>query len=221
MRNPIPQPWRVPVALITLSLVPFMATANRLIWLSSADAASDPAMARFDGAWGMLATHILCGSVFLLLSALQFSPEFRTSHRMWHRVFGKIAMTAGVIAGLSGVGLVVSYPPSELATPLMDTLRVIFGAALAAAIFVALRAIRQGDVASHRAWMIRAFALAVAGSTQAVVIGLWLALIGDLTPESATALIAFGFALNIAFAEWCISAPQHPNPLPKSQRIIT
>lgn len=207
MRNPIPRPWRGPILLICLSLVPFAATASRLISLGHTDTAPDPAMTRYGGDWGMLVAHILLGCLFLILAAFQFSPELRIRHRLWHRVSGKIAMLAGIAAGLSGIWLVLAYPPSPLATVVMDALRIYFGAALAGSIVLAFLAIRRRDVPRHRAWMIRAFAIAVAGSTQALVIGLWLAFSQKLTPDSATALIGLGFVINLAVAEWCIRAP--------------
>lgn len=218
MKSTIPRAWRIPAVLIGLSLVPFAATANRLVWITSGGSQPDPAMDRFDGDWSMLAIHIVLGVVFLVLAALQFSPELRARHRSWHRGAGRIAMLAGVVAGLSGVWLVVAYPPSVLATPVMDGLRVVFGTALAGTVLLAYRAVRRRDITAHRAWMIRAFALAVAGSTQALVIGLWLAVIGPLTPESATALITIGFLINIVFAEWRIRAASKPTFTFNAQR---
>ncbi|MFY0613184.1 MAG: DUF2306 domain-containing protein [Hyphomicrobiaceae bacterium] len=208
MQNPILRPWHVPMLLISLSLIPFAATTNRLISLIHADpVAPDSAMTRYGGDWGMLVGHILIGCLFLILAAFQFSPELRVRYRLWHRVSGKIAMVAGITAGLSGIWLVLAYPPSPLATLLMDALRVLFGAALAGSIVLAFLAICRRDVPRHRAWMIRAFSIAVAGSTQALVIGLWLAAAQKLTPDSATVLIGLGFVINLAVAEWCIRAP--------------
>ncbi|SMR70632.1 Predicted membrane protein [Aliiroseovarius halocynthiae] len=206
MRNPIPSAWRIPLRLIGLSLLPFMSSASRLISIGNQDAAQDPNVARFDGSWEILVVHILCGSLFLLLAAVQFSPELWASYRAWHRTAGKVAMVAGVIAGASGMWLILAYPRGELATLTLDIVRVGFAAALVVSIIAAVAAIRRSDVVRHRAWMIRAFALAVSGSTQALVIGIWLGAIGPLTPQSATSLITIGFAINIAFAEWWIHA---------------
>ena len=213
MQNPVPRSLRISALLIGVSLLPFAATTNRLLWLSGASATPDPAMERFGGDWTMLVIHIVLGSSFLILAAPQFSPEIRSRHRRWHRAAGRIAMALGFVTGLSGVWLVLAYPPSELATPVMDASRVIFGAALAVFIILAFAAIRRRDIQSHRAWMIRAFALAVAGSTQALLIGLWLAFSGELTPNSATALITLGFVSNIAFAEWRLRALSQSSPI--------
>lgn len=204
MTSPFVRAWRIPAALIGLSIVPFAATANRLVWITSGGSRPDPAMDRLNGDWTMLAVHIVLGTVFLILSAVQFSPELRARNRSWHRSAGKVAMICGIVAGLSGVWLVIAYPPSELVTPFMDAVRILFGTALAGAVVFAYRAIRRRDILAHRAWMIRAFALAVAGTTQALVIGVWLAIVGELTPESATALITIGFLINILIAEWRI-----------------
>jgi hypothetical protein len=59
----------------------------------------------------------------------------------------------------------------------------------------------HGDTAVHRVWMIRSFALGVAGTTQALLIGVWTATVGPLSPESATLLIPLGFAVNIVVGE--------------------
>jgi len=204
MRNPVPRPWRIPALLITISLVPLAATTNRLLWLSDASAAPDPAMARFEGSYSILVFHIVIGCMFLILAAPQFSPELRTRYPFRHRFMGRIVMIAGIMAGLSGVWLVLAYPPGELTTPIMDIVRAVFGSILAGTIVLAFAAIRRRDFARHRAWMIRAFAVGIAGSTQALIIGLWLVFYGTLTPESATVLISLGFAANVAFAEWRI-----------------
>ena len=205
------RPWRVPALLIALGLVPFAATANRLAWIISGGERPDPAMDRFNGDWSMLAVHIVLGASFILLSTTQFSPGLRARYPHWHRSAGKPAMICGFIAGLSGVWLVVVYPPSELATPFMDGVRIVIGTALAGSILLAYREVRRRNIAAHRAWMIRAFSLAVAGSTQALIIGVWLAAVGELTPESATALNTLGFLINIVIAEWRIRAARTPS----------
>lgn len=206
MLNPIRQPWRIPIALTCISLIPFMATANRLVSLQSPDVNSDPNLARFDGSFEALILHILTGSLFLLLSVFQFSSVLRNAKPIWHRRIGMVAMAAGALSGFSGVWLILIYPPSELATATMDVVRIFAGLGLVVCIGLSAQAIRKRAVAIHRAWMIRAFALGVAGSTQALVIGAWLALIGPLTPDSATALITAGFLINIGLAEWRIRA---------------
>lgn len=220
MLNPVPRTLQVPAILIGVSLIPFAATTNRLLWLSNSDAKADPAMERFDGDWAMLVVHVILGSLFLMLAAFQFSPEIRSRYRGWHRAAGRFAMALGFIAGLSGVWLVLAYPPGELATPVMDAVRVIFGMALAVFIILALAAIRRHDIQSHRAWMIRALALAVAGSTQALLIGLWLVFSGELTPNSATALITLGFAFNIVFAEWRVHVLSRSSPARSPRRRL-
>lgn len=218
MHNPIPRSWRTPLILTCLSLVPILATASRLISFSGSEVETDPNLERFDGTFEMLIVHILAGSLFLLLSAVQFSSELRLAHPAWHRNSGKVAMVAGIVAGVSGVWLILFYPPSELATPTMDALRILFGSALISSILLAFLKIRQRNVSGHRAWMIRAFALGVAGSTQALVIGTWIVAIGPLTPNSATALITIGFLINIVIAEWRIRVRSNATPILKPQR---
>lgn len=211
MQNPIPHRWRVPAILVVISLVPFAATTNRLLWLSDPQSAPDPAMAHFSGEWTTLIIHIVFGSLFLMLAAVQFSPDLRLKNGHWHRILGRCCMVAGLIAGLSAIWLVLGYPPSHLATTVMDTVRALLSVTMVVCILQAFIAIRARNISRHRAWMIRTFALAVAGTTQAFLIGFWIALSGSLTPTSATALIILGFVINIIFAEWRIQRVATPH----------
>lgn len=217
LQNPIPRRWRIPLLLVGISLVPFAATTNRLLWLSDPQAVPDPAMAHFSGEWTTLIVHITFGSLFLILAAFQFSPDLRLKNSQWHRILGRFCMVAGLIAGLSAIWLVLGYPPSHLATPLMETVRAFLGATMVFCIIRAFIAIRARNISRHRAWMIRTFSLAVAGTTQAFLIGLWIAFSSSLTPTSATALIILGFVINIIYAEWRIQRVPTPHSTWRSQ----
>ena len=72
-------------------------------------------------------------------------------------------------------------------------------------------AIRRRDVAAHRAWMIRAYALGLGAGTQAFTEGVGGALFGtgvlaaDLAKTSA-------WVVNLAVAEWAIHRPAPRRP---------
>jgi len=194
----------MPALLIAISLVPFAATTNRLLWLADPKAQPDPVMAHFSGEWTALVVHILFGTMFLILAAFQFSPELRRQHKQWHRISGRLCMIAGLIAGLSSIWLVLGFPSGHLSTPAQDFARALMGAALIVCIVKAFVEIRKGNIVTHSKWVVRAFALGVAGTTQAFLIGFWIVFSGNLTPKSATVLIIAGFAFNILFAQWRI-----------------
>jgi hypothetical protein len=67
-------------------------------------------------------------------------------------------------------------------------------------------AIRRHDVATHRAWVIRAYALALAAGTQAFTEGIGEGTFG--TSDLSTALsVSSGWVINAAVAEWVIRRP--------------
>lgn len=77
---------------------------------------------------------------------------------------------------------------------------------MAASVVLGFTAIRRRDIASHRAWMMRAYALAVGAGTQAFTQGVGEAIFG--TSDLSTALsISAGWVINAAVAEWVIRRP--------------
>jgi hypothetical protein len=77
--------------------------------------------------------------------------------------------------------------------------RIAFGSGMAVSIVLGFAAIRRGDVSRHRAWMTRAYALALGAGTQAI----GEALLG--TSELTTDLcLGAGWVINLAVAEYVI-----------------
>jgi len=114
----------------------------------------------------MTRLHILPGGLFLLLAPLQFSSRIRSRHIRFHRWSGRVLMLAAFVTALSGLyfGLLMPFGgPAEAAAIAL------FGGLLLIAVIRGLLAIRSGQVALHREWMIRAFALGIAISTVRVV----------------------------------------------------
>ncbi|MDF2092222.1 DUF2306 domain-containing protein [Knoellia sp. 3-2P3] len=130
--------WRVPAALVALSVIPVLAGTARLVELAGGPAVI-PADARFAASPLPVGVHIVCAAVYALLGALQFAAGFRRRRPGWHRAAGRVLVVAAL-----GVA-----------------------------------AIRRGDVATHRAWMMRAYAIALAAGTQALTEGVGGAVFGD------------------------------------------
>ena len=77
---------------------------------------------------------------------------------------------------------------------------------MAASIVLGFTAIRRGDVPRHRAWMTRAYALALGAGTQVFTQGIGPALFG--TGELTTDLrLGAGWVINLAVAEYVIRRP--------------
>ncbi|WP_420130710.1 DUF2306 domain-containing protein, partial [Rhodoferax ferrireducens] len=94
--------------------------------------------------------------LFSILGALQFSSTLRQRSTQWHRVSGRIVVASGILAALSGLWMTVMYPiPPELQGSLLYAVRVFVSVSMLLSIFIALAAVKGGDIATHRAWMIR------------------------------------------------------------------
>ena len=78
-----------------------------------------------------------------------------------------------------------------------------------ASIILGFTAIRRGDVATHRAWMTRAYALALGAGTQVFTQGIGNTVYG--TSELTTDLsLGAGWAINLAVAEYVIRRRRNP-----------
>jgi hypothetical protein len=123
----------------------------------------DPA-SRFAASSMTLWLHAGAGIVFGVIGPLQ-AAGLRRGGRA-HRIAGRAFALAGAGVGLSGVALLLSVEP--VAIPPLTAFRAAVGAALLAALALGIRAARARDLAGHRAWMIRAYALGMGGGTAAL-----------------------------------------------------
>ncbi|XXX73641.1 DUF2306 domain-containing protein [Sorangium sp. So ce134] len=195
--------WRVPALLIALSAVPVAAGAVRLIGLAGG-AEITPESARFFAAPLPAALHIVSVSVWCVLGAFQFSSGLRRRSPGWHRGAGRVLAPLGLVAALSGLWLTWTYPPVDHDGPLLFALRQVVGSAMALCIGLGVVAIRRRDIAGHRAWMVRGYALGLGAGTQVLTHVPWL-LFGGIRDELSRALaMGAGWAINVAVAEWIL-----------------
>lgn len=159
------------------------------LWTMAALGRNDPMalqrpaeVARMDGSFAarprLTLLHVLPGGLFLLFAPLQFSTRMRARHLTLHRWSGRILLALLVTAAVPGMYFGIRFPyggPPE-AMPVA-----LFGVALLISIVVAFVAIRRGQIARHREWMIRVFAFAITISTQRFVFA---AVDAALTPLS-------------------------------------
>jgi drug/metabolite transporter (DMT)-like permease len=147
--------------------------------------------------------HGVSGTLFAVLAAFQFPTALRRGHRSWHRRTGRLLVPLGLVAAVSAIWLTLFYPHLHDSGPLLSVFRVTFASALAVTIWVAFIAIRRREIARHRRWMIRAYALALGAATQIFTLGFGQAIFGD--NETSTALLtAAAWVVNLAIAEWVI-----------------
>jgi len=189
--------WLLPAGLITFGLIPILANALRRFALAGGAAGSG------DGGGMTLPVilHVIGATVFVVLGAVQFSAGFRRRRPSWHRIAGRVAILAALVA--AGSGLWLAFATLSESSPLLFLFRLLAAAGMALFIILGFRAIRQRRLPQHRAWMIRAFALGLGAATQVFTLGFGGAIFG--TSELSVALLnGAGWAINLTVAEWVI-----------------
>ena len=197
--------WRVPLALFALSAIPLTAGTLRLIELADGPAVI-PADHRFDGLPIALVVHIVGSAIFALGGIPQLAPRFRARHPVWHRRAGRTVGVAGLLVAASALWLTLLYEAQPGTGELLYLLRLIFASALAACVVFGISAVRRGDIPTHRAWMMRAYAIGLGAGTQVFTEGIGGALFGTGVLAGDLAKGA-GWAINLAVAEWAIRRP--------------
>ncbi len=203
----------LPAALVALAVLPLVAGALRVVEVAGGPAVLPPDE-RFSGFPVALVVHIAGSAVFALGGVVQLVPRFRRRHLTWHRRAGRVIAVAGVLVAGSALWLTVGYEPRPGSGELLRILRVVFGTAMVACLVVGVAAIRRRDVASHRAWMVRGYAIGLAAGTQVLTEPLGGAFLGDGVVASDLAKGA-GWVVNLAIAEWVIRrSPGDAAPAP-------
>ena len=110
--------------------------------------------------------HVVFGGLALLLSPIQLAGRVRARVPRVHRMAGRIVLGSIVIAGSAGLVLSTVNLAGAVGTAGFGTLAALW---ITFAV-LGLRAIRRGDVTTHRRWMLRTFAMTYA----AVTLRLWL-----------------------------------------------
>lgn len=192
----------VPFALVAFSLVPVISGSLRLGGLMGGPRLM-PADARIGAFTAPVILHILSVIPYSLLGAFQFSSRLRARRPGWHRASGRLLVPLAMTVALSGVWMVLAYPPKPGSGVLLQGIRLVVGTTMAAAVVFGFVAIRRGDVTAHRAWMTRAYALALGAGTQVFTGAFGPMLLGtgvlanDLTMGAA-------WAINLAVAQYLI-----------------
>jgi len=194
--------WQVAAALILLSAIPLTAGTLRLVQLAGGPDVM-PADSRFDAFPAALVLHIVASGIFAFLGAFQFVPRFRRRHPGWHRRAGRVLAVAGLLVVTSALWMTLTFGQQAGTGDLLHLFRLVFAASMAGCLALGFAAIRRRDIASHRAWMVRAYALALGAGTQVFTEGFGAAIFGS---GVLTADLEKGAAwvINLAIAEWAI-----------------
>ena len=195
--------WVVPAALLVFGALPVAAGIARLVQLAGGGPIT-PANARFFASPLPVVLHIVGAAVYALLGALQFAAGFRRRRPGWHRAAGRLLVPCGLVVGLSALWMTLFYPRSDGVGPLLTALRLLFGSAMVASLVLGVATIRHGDVAGHRAWMLRAYAIGLGAATQMLTLMVGELVIGPPGELSRALLMGAGWVINLAVAERAI-----------------
>lgn len=218
MNTPKPN-WLLTTGLIILTLVPSIAGTFRLIGLA-AGGPINPENARFYAMPIPVIVHIISALLYCLVGAFQFAPV-RRQNIIWHRRAGRVLAVAGITAALSGLWMTVFYPlPAQLQGPLLYGVRLLVASSMIFSITRAWIAILRKDVPSHRAWMIRGYALGQGAGTQVLTLLPAGILLGDnVTGLLYDILMTAAWLINLLIAEWIIRR-QASHPSKGTRRVV-
>jgi uncharacterized membrane protein len=151
--------------------------------------------------------HVFSAIGALLAGFTQFSDHLLRHHRAWHRLLGRIyAYDILVINFPTGMVLAVcanGLLPGRIAFVLLDCLWFSFT-------LIAVAAVRNGQIARHREFMIRSYALTLS----AITLRTWKAILShsfQIDPVHLYMIEAWmGFVPNLLVVEWWIRSRRSP-----------
>ena len=196
--------WLVPAGLILLTAIPALGGVLGLVGFATG-AALTPDDTQFRTLPLPIVLHIVSALPFCLLGAFQFAPGVRRSFPGFHRLVGRMVVLCGLVAGLSGLWMtqfILFALPSQ--SPLLYGFRMLFGSAMVLSLALGLVAILRRDVARHRAWMLRGYAIGQGAGTQALTALLWMILFGTLGEPTKDWLMGASWVINLVVAQWLV-----------------
>ncbi|MEO6014325.1 MAG: DUF2306 domain-containing protein [Devosia sp.] len=200
--------WLVPLALFVFAALPLIPGAFRVLQLAGGPALMAPEK-RFDDMPLPVLIHIISASLYYLVGPLQFSAGIRRNWPKFHRWLGRSLVPAALGVALSGLWMTLFYARAPMDGEMLFATRLVVGTAMLASILLGLAAILRRDVPTHRAWMIRAYALGLGAGTQLLI---FVPLLPFGPPDLLTRELLMGAAwlINLAFAEWIIRRKRAP-----------
>lgn len=143
--------------------------------------------------------HMLSGIIFILLAPLQFWSKFRNKNLGLHRSLGKLLVLCALVSGVYGIVSVTVLPGfGGLAS---ETAAWLFGPLFVFSILRAFQCARGKNIAEHREWMIRAFALGLGVGVQRLLIATFLVTTNYGFDQIFGPALWLGFSINLLVAE--------------------
>jgi uncharacterized membrane protein len=150
----------------------------------------NPGYARFAP---IVKAHVVLGAVYLALAPLQFVAPIRARAINYHRRTGRFLATIAAVIGAAAVFMSVVIPIAGWwERVVVGGFAIFFLFALGKAIYH----IRRKEVAPHREWMIRAFAIALSIASMRVIGTVVVAFTDNRSPE----FLRFVFNITLTIA---------------------
>lgn len=158
--------------------------------------------------------HVAPGILFTILGPLQFVPAMRRRWLTFHRWSGRIFLASSGLIAYSALRLVFTR---SFGGPLETSATVVFTGVFVFSLGMAFRHVLRREIASHREWMIRGFAvgLGIATIRPVVVVPSLVTGVDELAPLLGPAFwIAFSLHLTVAetWIRWTRPAGQRRVP---------
>ena len=196
--------WLVPIGLLLLGGINVLFGALQLDNIQQGPTAASTEMTsmQYFATPIPIVLHIVAGVIFNLLAPLQFAPVFQVRWRAWHRWSGRLLVVAGLLVGLTGLWMNHFFP--QYGGMLKYPGIAVNSLGIMVSLGIALRVILNGDVQTHRAWMMRAVAFGLGPATQRVFIMPYFFLVGMPSDSVIGAVIWLGFLVNLTVVEWVL-----------------
>jgi uncharacterized membrane protein len=137
----------------------------------------------------IVALHVVLGGLYLALAPFQFVRRIRSRHLGYHRWAGRVLVSIGLVGATAlFMGLVIPFS-GWIERVYMG----LFGTLFLVALIKGFVHIRANQVALHREWMIRAFAIALAVATMRLIFIPALIVVADPTQGQLQTLSAASF----------------------------
>lgn len=136
------------------------------------------------------AVHVILGGVYLALAPFQFIQRIRVHWPRYHRWIGRLLVAIGLLVGITALFMGFVFPMSGWPESIVIGA---FGGLFLLALVKGFLYIRARQIAQHRAWMLRAFAIGLSIATMRVIFIPALILVGNPTDEQIAFLSVGSF----------------------------
>src|SRR5579871_287256 len=204
--------WAGVVVLALIGLAAVTLRTLVLLWpvrFAVRNSPAAPLNAGFSRHEALTFVHILPGALFVILAPLQFVHRIRERHLEFHRWSARVLVADGLVIGTTA--LIMSLK-MNIGGPNETAATTLFAIVFLISLIKAYWHIRRKEVARHREWMIRTFAVAFGVATTRPIVGTFFAF-RRLPPHEFFG-IAFwlGFTITLLVGEFWIDWTRNHGP---------